>query len=102
MNCVRTDIPASCLKEFFKAVLDRTNMYRTRHHAANLTNNATIAWTAQKWANYLSDNGLFEHNSAAIQKLAYGENIALTGSSTVFSTTTTACAGKLASIQSFI
>jgi len=90
------------LKAFLKAALDRTNMYRTRHHAANLTNNATIARTAQKWANYLSDNGLFEHNSAAIQKLGYGENIAWTGSSTVFSTTTTACAGKLTSIQSFI
>ncbi len=69
-------------------------MYRTRHHAANLTNNATIARTAQKWANYLSDNGLFEHNTATIRTLGYGENIAWKGSSAVLSTSDTACAGK--------
>jgi uncharacterized protein YkwD len=95
INCVRTDIPASCLTSFFKAALDRTNLYRKRHHAANLTQNATIAKTAQKWANFLSDNGLFEHNTAALKKLGYGENIAWTGSSSVFSTTTAACTGKL-------
>ena len=69
-------------------------MYRTRHRAANLTHDATVASTAQKWANYLSDNGIFEHNTATIRTLGYGENIAWKGSSAVLSTSDTACAGK--------
>jgi uncharacterized protein YkwD len=69
-------------------------MYRTRHHAVNLTHDATVASTAQNWANYLSDNGLFEHNTVALQKLGYGENIAATGSSAKLRTSIAACAGK--------
>ena len=94
MNAVRTDIPTSCLTALFKAALDRTNMYRRRHHAANLTADATIAKTAQGWANYLSDNGLFEHNKPTIKNLGYGENIAWQGTSAMLSTSDSACIGK--------
>ena len=78
----------------YKAALDRTNMYRQRHHAQKLVEDASIAKTAIAWANSMSDKGSFEHNIHEIRKLGYGENIAWRGSSAVLSMSPTSCAGK--------
>jgi len=84
----------SCLDAFSKAALDRTNMYRARHHANKLTADAIIAKTAQDWANYLTENRLFKHNTDKLGKLGYGENIAYIGNGGKFGTSNSDCAGS--------
>ena len=70
-------VPAACLSAFMASALNQTNHYRNRHGAGPLTEDSTIRTTSQKWANYLSDNDLFEHNTAELPKLGYGENLAM-------------------------
>ena len=82
------------MKAMYRASLDRTNMYRMRHHAKKLTEDTTIAKTAQEWSDSMSDNGAFKHNVNKLRKLGYGENIAWTGSSAMMSTSNSACAGN--------
>ena len=70
-------VPVSCLNAFKAAALNQTNFYRARHGVGALTEDSTLGVTSQEWANYLSDNNKFEHNSAKLQTLGYGENIAM-------------------------
>ena len=69
-------VPAACLSAFMASALNQTNFYRARHGAGPLTEDATIRTTSQQWANYLSDNNLFQHNTAKLSTLGYGENLA--------------------------
>jgi len=79
------------------SALNQTNFYRARHGAGPLTEDATIRTTSQQWANYLSDNNLFEHNTAKLRTLGYGENLAMNYASGSASTLTAAACAKSAS-----
>jgi glioma pathogenesis-related protein 2 len=96
LNATAT-VPAACLSAYLAAALNQTNFYRARHGSPPLTEDATIRKTSQKWANYLSDYDLFDHNDES-SKLGYGENLAgnyATGSASTL--TAAACAGKIKS-----
>jgi uncharacterized protein YkwD len=94
LNATAT-VPAACLSAYMAAALNQTNFYRARHGSPPLTEDATIRKTSQAWANYLSDNDLFDHNDA-LSKLGYGENLAgnyAEGAAKTLSAT--ACASKI-------
>ena len=93
-------VPAACLSAFMASALNQTNFYRARHGAGPLTEDATIRTTSQQWANYLADNNLFEHNTAKLRTLGYGENLAMNyalGSASTL--TAAACASMLHSFS---
>ena len=92
LNATAT-VPSACLSAYMASALNQTNFYRARHGVGALTEDSTIRTTSQAWANYLSDNNLFQHNTAKLQSLGYGENIAYNyASGSPSSLTAAACA----------
>ena len=94
LNAAAT-VPAACLSAFMASALNQTNFYRARHGAGPLTEDSTIRTTSQQWANYLSDNNLFEHNTAKLRPLGYGENLAMNYASGSESTLTAAACASI-------
>ena len=84
------NVPADCLSAFMASALNQTNYYRAKHGVGALTEDSTIRSTSQAWANYLSDNNLFQHNTAKLPTLGYGENLAMNYASGSASTLTAA------------
>lgn len=91
------NVPAACLSAFMASALNQTNYYRAKHGVGALTEDSTIRSTSQAWANYLSDNNLFQHNTAKLPTLGYGENLAMNYASGSASTLTAAACSKSAS-----
>ena len=59
------------------------NDYRKRHNVPPLTHSAELSAGAQKWADHLAENDLFEHSKNRKYKGddSLGENIAMSWSS---------------------
>jgi glioma pathogenesis-related protein 2 len=75
------------MTKFRNASLSKHNSYRYTHRSPGLTSSNSLNTSAQKWAQYLANNGLFEHSSAS-QRNNAGENLYVyyTTASTVDST----------------
>ena len=67
----------TCLSSINTAYLNAHNKFRANHNAAALKYNSQITDTAQKYANYLATNNIFEHSGTS----GLGENLAYTSSS---------------------
>ena len=68
-----------CQQAYQASMLSLHNGYRSQHHAPPLVSDASLQSTAQKYAQYMADNDLFQHSGAA----GLGENIAYVYSSAV-------------------
>ena len=47
------------------ASLSKHNSYRAIHRTPRLTSSSSLNTSAQNWAQYLANNGLFEHSTAS-------------------------------------
>ena len=70
-------LDATCITSFNNGVLAAHNKYRSMHSTPAMKTNTTVVAIAQKFANYLAINNLFQHS----QTSGLGENIAYTWSS---------------------
>lgn len=61
-----------CQKAFRKAIVDKHNFYRRRHHAPSLAEDSSLINGAQQYAQYLASTNRFEHSNGN-----YGENLAM-------------------------
>ena len=61
-----------CQQAYQSSMLSLHNGYRSQHHAPPLVSDASLQGAAQKYAQYMADNDLFQHSGAA----GLGENIA--------------------------
>ena len=66
-----------CQQTYQMACLREHNRYRAMHHVPSLRSNKKLQRIAQNYAQYLSDNNIFEHSKAN----GIGENLAYSWSS---------------------
>ena len=69
------DYDESKFNQFHKEGLKMHNYYRALHHAPDLKLNAELCEIAQKYAEYLAANRLFEHSHARFKGASMGENL---------------------------
>lgn len=67
--------------EFSEGCLRAHNDYRELHDAPALTLNADLSAMAQRWADHLAANDLFEHSPERPYKGYVGENLAMSWTS---------------------
>ena len=77
------ELSSKCIKNFASEILTSHNKFRALHNASSLKYNLKIEKTAQKYADYLSKNDLFQHSHTQ----GLGENLAASWSSNKPNTT---------------
>lgn len=88
VNAASQYVSNDCLNAYRNAILKAHNAYRSQHQAPALRNSDSLGATAQKYANYLAANKLFQHSNAQ----GLGENLANMWSSNGGALTAAKCA----------